>query len=374
MESPSLSKSSSSLSLPNIKNSDENDGILTFTINNCNVSVANALRRTLLSDIDTVVINNVEIYKNTTKLNNEILKHRLSCMPVHIKDLTSIDDLTLEMNETNNTDALLYITTRNLKIKNKQTDTYLTDKVCKEIFPANEITKCYPLFCRLKPKLTNEKPGEVIQLSASLGVSNAKEDGMFNVVSTCAYRNSPDIVVQNDEWQKIEDSMSEKEMDSSAIQYEKENWFTLKAKRYFIENSFDFKIETVGVFTNLELIHLGCDKIISSLNDIIQKCDSDKIEFQKNKTTMNNCVDIILEDYGYTIGKLIEYVIHYEYYLYDKQLSYVGFIKKHPHDSFSIIRLAFINSQNFTDTNIYSLIKFACQNNIEIFKHIKDLF
>ena len=374
MESLSLSKSPSSISLPNIKNSDENDGLLTFTINNCNVSVANALRRTLISDIDTVIIDNIKIHKNTTKLNNEILSHRLSCMPVHIKDFSTIDGVVLEINEVNETDALLYITTRNIKIKNKETNTYLTDKVCKTVFPSNEITKCYPLFCRLKTKLTNEKPGEVIQLSASLNISNAREKGMYNVVSTCAYRNSHDIVRQNDEWQRIADELSQKEMDESSIQYEKENWFTLKAKRFFLENSFDFKIESVGVFTNLELIHLACDKIINSLTDIIKKCDADKITFEKNNTTLSNSVDIILENYGYTIGKLLEYILHYEYYLSDKQLSYIGFIKKHPHDDYSIIRLAFIRSENFTDSNIYSIIKFACQNNIEIFKHIKDMF
>jgi len=374
MESPSLSKSSSSLSLPNIKNSEENEELLTFTINNCNVSVANALRRTLITDIDTVIIDDIEIYKNTTKLNNEILKHRLSCIPVHIKDFSSIDGIELEINEVNNTEALLYITTRNIKIKNKETNTYLTEKICKEVFPANEITKCYPLFCRLKPKLTNEKSGQIINLIASLKISNARKNGTYNVVSTCAYRNSPDIVVQNDEWQKIASGLSEKEMDTSAIQYEKENWFTLKAKRFFIENSFDFKVESVGVFTNLELMHLACDKIINSLNDIITKCDSDKLTFEKNTTTLSNSVDIILENYGYTIGKLLEYILHYEYYLNDKQLSYIGFIKKHPHDDFSIIRLAFMNSESFTDTNISSLIRFACQNNIVIFKHIKDMF
>lgn len=374
METPSLSKSSSNLSLPNIKTAQENEELLTFTITNCNVSVANALRRTLISDIDTVIIQDIDIYTNTTKLNNEILKHRLSCMPVHIKDLSTIDGIKLEINEVNNTDALLYITTRNIKIKNKETDTYLTEKICKEVFPANEITKCYPLFCRLKPKLTNEKSGQIIKLSASLKISNARENGMYNVVSTCAYKNSPDIAIQNDEWQKIADRLSEKEIDSSTIQYEKENWFTLKAKRFFVENSFDFKVESVGVFTNLELMHLACDKIINSLNDIITKCDSDKLTFEKNTTTLSNSVDIILENYGYTIGKLLEYILHHEYYLNDNQLSYIGFIKKHPHDDFSIIRLAFINSERFTDTNIYSLIKFACQNNIEIFKHIKNMF
>ena len=124
MESKSASKTSSSILVPKIKNSTETDGLLTFTVNNCNVSVANALRRTLITDIDTVIITDIEIIKNTTKLNNEILKHRLSCMPVFIKDFTAIDNLILEINETNDTDSLLYITTRNINIKNNETDTY----------------------------------------------------------------------------------------------------------------------------------------------------------------------------------------------------------------------------------------------------------
>ena len=37
------------------------------------------------------------------------------------------------------------------------------------------------------------------------------------------------------------------------------NWYLLEAKRYFVENSFDFKIETIGIWTNQELIQLACD-------------------------------------------------------------------------------------------------------------------
>ena len=59
----------SNISLPNVDNSIEQKGQLTFTLNNTNVSIANALRRVILADIPTVVIDtdeNIEFYKNTT--------------------------------------------------------------------------------------------------------------------------------------------------------------------------------------------------------------------------------------------------------------------------------------------------------------------
>ena len=67
----------------------EEDGILTFTIYNTDVSYVNALRRTILSDIPIVVFktipyeeNKANIIINTSRLNNEIVKQRLGCIPI----------------------------------------------------------------------------------------------------------------------------------------------------------------------------------------------------------------------------------------------------------------------------------------------------
>ena len=58
---------------------------LSFTLSNVNVSVANSIRRTILSDIPTVVFktapyeeNKSTILVNTSRLNNEIIKQLLS--------------------------------------------------------------------------------------------------------------------------------------------------------------------------------------------------------------------------------------------------------------------------------------------------------
>ena len=107
------------LVLPTIKESEgDNYGVMKFTLENANVSIANALRRTILSDINTVVMDtslekkHITIYKNTTRFNNEILKQRLSCIPVNIKDHDAIDNLVVEVNEVNDSDSIIYITTK----------------------------------------------------------------------------------------------------------------------------------------------------------------------------------------------------------------------------------------------------------------------
>ena len=74
-------------------NIENNDDVLKFELTNVNVSIANSLRRIILSEIPCVVFKtaryeeskaNIEI--NTTRMNNELIKQRLSCIPIHIKN------------------------------------------------------------------------------------------------------------------------------------------------------------------------------------------------------------------------------------------------------------------------------------------------
>ena len=45
---------------PSVMDMNEQDNILKFTLSNTNVSFANALRRTIISDIPTVVIHTIK--------------------------------------------------------------------------------------------------------------------------------------------------------------------------------------------------------------------------------------------------------------------------------------------------------------------------
>ena len=183
--------------LSNLSTKDEN---LYFTLNNTNVSIANALRRVILSDIQTVVFktfpykeNLVNITNNTTKFNNEIIKQRLSCIPIHIKDTTiQLDDYEVILKKENTSDVIEYATSEDFQIKNIKTDKMLTTSQVQQIFPPNNITKQYIDIVRLQPKLSESLSGEKFEMTAKLTLGTAKENSSYNIVSTCSYRNTLD--------------------------------------------------------------------------------------------------------------------------------------------------------------------------------------
>lgn len=363
---------------PVVENSiQDKKGVLEFTIKNVNVSIVNGLRRTLLTNIASSVIDSKqsEFYTNTGRLHNEILKQRLDCIPVHIKDTSVLSDLLLEVDMTNDTDMLMYLTTKDFKIKNISTDTYLTDEAVEKIFPPCKLTKSFVLFSRLRPKISNDIPGEKLHFTARFKEGTAKENGAYNVVSIAAYANTPDKSRQSEHWDEIEERLTEKGLNQKDIDYERKNWYTLGAKRIYLKDSFDFKCQSVGVYSNLELINLACDKIKEQLQDVHDKCSSQIYDINIRSTAMKNSADFILQGYDYTIGKIIEYVLHEEYYKKNENLlSYIGFIKNHPHDDYSIIRFAFKEEDDFNKENIYNLVMYSCSKAQEIYDAIKEYF
>ena len=140
---------------------EEND-IYYFTLAGVNVSLANAIRRIILSEIPTVVIrtenyndNQCQIQINTSRLHNELIKQRLSCIPIHMKDLKDfIETYQLEVDVKNDTDNVIYVTTEDFKIKNKTNGKYLKREEVQRIFPPCVLTNSYIDFVRLRPSIS----------------------------------------------------------------------------------------------------------------------------------------------------------------------------------------------------------------------------
>jgi len=347
--------------------------ILKFTLSDINVSLANAIRRTILSDIPTVIFktfpyekNQATIYINTSRLNNEILKQRLGCIPIHIKDDDfPIQDYIVEIEKKNNTDSIQSITTKDFKIKNIKLNKYITQKARNIIFPENKITKDHIIFARLRPTISKELPGEELKMSVNFQWGTAKENGMYNVVSTCSYQMTPDPIKQDHEWKKIEATLNLKKKELANAE---KNWYLLKGKRFYIEDSFDFIIESVGVYSNEEIFKKACKIIQQRLKNIIELPYEIKISISTN----TNSYDIKLNNEDHTIGKIIEYMLHFKYFKTTKLLNFVGFKKFHPHDTFSIIRI--VSKEPTTEDTIRHYVKTCCEELIEIYDNLDKIF
>jgi len=362
-------------------NSDANkDDALLFTLSGVNVSLANAVRRTVLSDIPLVVFktapyeeNKANIITNTTRLNNEILKQRLSCIPIYIKNINDfpLKNYMLEVNVENITDTTMYVTTKDFIIRDVVTGKPVSETKTREIFPANDYTGYFIDFVRLRPKISDEIPGEKINLTCEFSLSTAKVDGMFNAVSTCAYGFTVDTVAQDALLEKHKQTWKDEGKNEEEIKFEVKNWKLLDGLRVTKKDSFDYTIQSIGVYTNYELVDKACEILIKKLDDLDTLIEKDELKIEKAMNTMSNSFDIILENEDYTIGKVLEYFLYTKFYE-TKTLTFCGFKKMHPHDNDSIIRVAYKDAVD--KSTIKGNLKECIEDAKQVFGKIKKEF
>lgn len=356
------------------------DDELKFRLNNVDVSIANSLRRVILSEIPIIVFrvspndkNKCNITANTCGLNNEIVKHRLSCIPIHIKDVEEFPykNYIVEVNVSNNTNTTIYVTTKDFIVKDLVLGKPLPQDKIHEIFPPNDFTGDFIDFVRLKPKVAEEIQPKTLKFTCEFDVGTAKEDGAYNVVSTCSYGNTIDEAAQEAKLQQLKQKWKDEGKKESEVDFEAENWKLLEGKRIFKKDSFDFVIETLGIYTNDEVIILACKILLDNLHNIDTLIDKDQIEIKLSENTMKNCYDIILQNYDYTIGKVIEYLLNYKFYK-TGMLTFCGFKMLHPHDSYSIIRVAY--KEPVEISTIKGHLKESISDSINIYEKLRKEF
>jgi DNA-directed RNA polymerase alpha subunit len=356
----------------------EENNELKFTVNGINVSFANGLRRIILSEIPTIVFRTAPHEKclatfdiNTTRLNNELIKQRLSCIPIHITDVDfPYKDYQMEVNKKNESDAIDYVTTADFKIKNIVTGTYLSKAETDKMFPPNSLTGDHIDFVRLRPRISPEIDGEQLKLSCLLDIGTAQQDSSFNVASTCAYGNTPDTVKAKSEWTKKATELSKAGSTAAEIEFLRKDWLLLDAKRITIDDSFDFTIKTSGPFTNMSIVYKAINIMLNKLIKFKNTIETEQGIISKTPTTIENGFDITIHNEGYTLGKVIEFVLYYNHY--GKSLTYCGFIKPHPHIDLCKIRLGF--KDHMEVANVVSYLTNAADEAIKLYEKLNLVF
>jgi DNA-directed RNA polymerase subunit L len=246
----------------------------------------------------------------------------------------------------NKTDTMIMVTSKDFKIKNLTTNAYLEETTLREIFPPyippTGKGEYYIDFLRLRPKISDELPGERIKLTCEFSISTARDDSMFNVTGTCSYGFTPDreemikqLSIRQDKWKKEDKTAAE-------IDFESRNWNLLEGLRYVKKQSFDFIIQTVGIFDNTYIIVKACQILIEKIDAQKQLLDKDELPIEQSDNTLENCYDVTLVNEDYTVGTILNNELYETFYKEHKSLSYTGFKKMHPHDTDSLLRIAFV--------------------------------
>jgi DNA-directed RNA polymerase subunit L len=366
-----------------ISKTDEN-GQLMFTLDRINVSLANALRRIILSDIPTFVFRTfpyaeckASITTNTSRIHNEIVKQRLSCIPIHITDRDfPYTEYVLEVSVIADGSEIRYVTTKDFKLKNKTNGKYLTDTKVHEIFPPNPISGDYIEFMRLMPKTTEYGEGEQLTLTCDLDIGTAKEDGAYNVVCTCAYNMTMDPSKMDDAWRLkeaefVKDGIA---IGSNEMKAQRKNWSLLDAQRLTKDDSFDFVVETVGVYSNADIVSKAAQIMINKCLKFIADIESGENHIIPTVSTIQNGFDIEMKGEDYTLGKALEFFLHDKHYAEDETITYCAFRKIHPHNPDSMIRIGFAETVGVDDAIVAQYITTCARDAISVFEHIRDQF
>ncbi|EOB11910.1 DNA-directed RNA polymerases I and III subunit RPAC1 [Nosema bombycis CQ1] len=169
----------------------KNEGnFLEFDLINVHCSIANAIRRILISEIPTVSIDKISIIDNTSVLPDEFLAHRLGLIPLNVspEDLDffksthdSSNSLYFSLKIENKTKDVIDVTSNNIKWlpKDDQND------LCRNV----ELKKDIPI-AKLAPKQRIE-----VNMIAIKGTGN--EHGKWSPVCPATYRLMPIIQIED---------------------------------------------------------------------------------------------------------------------------------------------------------------------------------
>lgn len=379
------------------------EDILNLEVKNLPSSLLNAIRRTIICDIETIAFrteygteSDIVIEKNTSSLHNEFLSQRIGLIPIQYepKNITSFNSKKYEffIDISNNTTKSLDITTEHIQIRDltKEPPVILSKKETEKFFPPNKITGDYILINRLKPNKYGDKDqGETLKIKMTANYSTGKEHARYTPTSVSIFTNVRDpekikVELQKRIEKKNTELKSQKKRELNQIETkELINTFMIsEADRYFYTDSsgepnrFLFTIESDGRIPSHIIFDKALFKLEDNINKFIKKLDDTEYINFKNSDCIMNSFDIIVNDEDYTLGYLIQ---EYLYMLYQnvpkehKKIKYIASNVPHPLENELLIRIS-LEDLNLGTEYIKDLVKDSCNHILSIIIELKKEF
>lgn len=349
---------------PTLTNKKHEESREHFTLEGVPLCFANGLRRCMVSHIPVVMFSvqpeKKEKWVNMSRFHNEFVEERLLAIPIHTKDLKTLPEkYRLEIDVSNETDHVLYITTdaEYFRIRHKETGVYLDKEEVRKLFPPNEKTGMYIDFLRLNAKVGN-LPVVRLALGADFTVSTGGKDSKANSVLV-GMSNTPDRMRIDEAWKEKErELISAKEngtepLTKEEMETQKLDFYALDSQRYYKDNSYDFQLQSVGVYTCDEIGKLACVALAKLLEQWGEELETGAVMMVPSKSTMENGWEVKIGGDCYTVGKILEWMMYVMFYLpkewggkggKEGVLDFCAFRKAHPHDDEANLILNFVET------------------------------
>lgn len=314
-----MSEQTTMATLENIRTT--NKGFqLSCEFRNFPVTFVNALRRTVLSGVPTVVIQDVQILENTTQLPHEMLKHRVQMLPVNVnpEDASTIRDSKIELHvlPDKESDKVRVITTDDFVVESNRGKILLKDRDFDTPI----------LFLRVRP-------GETVRVKARLGI-DVKDASQVCGCSTM-WHIDPERS-KEDKKIYVEKGGDPVAFDNFYYQYS----YSRNEKNR--PDWIDMSIESIGVLSCKDILKYATGILQAQVESYMKEA-LEKINREKEAGSYNVSID----QGGHTIGALLQEVMYS-----DENVEFVGYDIPHPLRDTMVVRF-------HTKKNPESILKVA---------------
>ena len=258
---------------------------IAFTLENITVTYANALRRLMTIGVETAAFNadidhagrtgDVVIEANDTPMTNEMLAHRISMIPIHVRDPQRFnpEEYEFRLNVVNDSDRSLDVVAGDFEIWRKTDGSDEPVRVnTSEFFPANPKTGDTCLIAVLKSKSFGQVKGERITLKAKASIGTGRRHAAYIPTSQAAYAYTPDTDPERrkavfEAWlsSSKKQSLAALEADDAKRAALEREFNTMQVARCYLKNekdepySFDFTVESAGVLDPVYIVRRACE-------------------------------------------------------------------------------------------------------------------
>jgi DNA-directed RNA polymerase subunit L len=385
----------------NIKKDQQDDRIYTFVLEDSHVTWANTLRRIILTGVETVAFrtsdnnetpSDIIVEKNDTPMTNQTLAHRVSLVPIHIKDPLKWkgDDYTFRLNITNNENNIIDVNAGQFEVWKTNDDGEDIRVPTEQFFPPNKETRETPLIAVLKPRSIGSKSstGETLQLTAKATIGTGRENAAFIPTSQCSYVYTRDNDEQRikehfDKWLINHKKVNPRSLDNDDMADKKQMYTrefnTMEISRvYKINNkgeptSFDFTVESIGVLDIPYIVRRACE-VAESMCSRYVNIDSGPLPEEVTLSPADSRVigfDFIFRGHDHTLGNMLQTWLVENHINGSAQpaITFAGYKVPHPLRDEMLLRIGVADGKEATARSAVAAASRAC---VAIWRQYRD--
>ena len=331
-----------------------------FEIHNVDLSIINAIRRIIITDIPVIGFDgeehpSIEVIQNTGPLHNEYIMQRFGCIPINLNendiDTYESDDYIYELLVKNETTTTINVTTHDFTVIKK--DNALSHKDVQSLFPVDNISNDPILITRLRQ-------GEVIHVKGKAVRRTARDHGGFTpALASYRFIQDPNVATKSSNILERERAYMKNEYgDPIAVLFEIES-FTELTPKYLVSKAIEILMNKIHI-----------------IGEELYNPQSEKVTF----TLKDNGGNFLFKDEDDTLGNFLQSLMHNHYIrekkknTQNRELNYVGYFCPHPLDKTMVLRITFNidNEENIPDSEYVDTLKEHCNRSLIYLQEIQN--